>query len=74
MPTKIVHDCATGKTEEIELTAQEIAEVEEEAAAYAEQKALEFSAKAQPEAHKESAKAKLVALGLSDAEIEALVK
>jgi sRNA-binding protein len=74
MPTKIVHNCATGKTEEIELTAQEIAELDQQAAAYAEQKAAEDAAKAQAEADKESAKTKLAALGLSDAEIEALVK
>lgn len=74
MPTKIVHNCATGQTEEIELTAQEIAELDQQAAAYAEQKAAEDAAKAQAEADKESAKQKLAALGLSDAEIEALVK
>lgn len=74
MPTKIVHNCATGQTEEIELTAQEVAELDQQAAAYAEQKAVEDAAKAQAEADKESAKAKLAGLGLSDAEIEALVK
>ena len=74
MPTKIVHDCATGKTEEIELTPAELAERDQMAAQAAEQQAAEEAARAQAEADKESAKAKLATLGLSDAEIEALVK
>jgi len=44
-----------------------------DAQAYAEAKALEDAAKAEAEAKKVSGKAKLKALGLSDAEIEALV-
>jgi hypothetical protein len=73
-PTKLVVDCSTGITEEIELTAQELAQRDQDAAAYAEQKAAEDAAKAQAEADKEAGKAKLAALGLTDAEIEALVK
>jgi hypothetical protein len=74
MTTKLVVNCATGAVEEVELTAQELAQRDQDAAAYAEQKAVEDAAKAQAEADKEAGKAKLAALGLTDAEIEALVK
>jgi hypothetical protein len=74
MATKLVVNCATGAVEEIELTAQELAQRDQDAAAYAEQKEIEDAAKAQAEADKEAGKAKLAALGLTDAEIEALVK
>lgn len=73
-PTKLVVDCSTGITEEIELTDAEVAQMQADAEAYAEQKAAEDAAKAQAEADKEAGKAKLAALGLTDAEIEALVK
>ena len=74
MTTKLVVNCATGAVEEVELTAQELAQRDQDAAAYAEQKEIDDAAKAQAEADKEAGKAKLAALGLSDAEIEALVK
>ena len=74
MTTKLVVNCATGAVEEVELTAQELAQRDQDAAAYAEQKAVEDAAKAQAEADKEAGKAKLKALGLTDAEIDALVK
>jgi hypothetical protein len=74
MATKLVVNCATGAVEEVELTAQELAQRDQDAAAYAEQKEIEDAAKAQAEADKEAGKAKLAALGLTDAEIEALVK
>jgi hypothetical protein len=73
-PTKLVVDCSTGITEEIELTDAEVAQRQADAKAYAEQKAVEDAAKAQAEADKEAGKAKLKALGLTDTEIEALVK
>jgi hypothetical protein len=73
MTTKLVVNCATGAVEEIELTAQELAQRDQDAAAYAEQKEIEDAAKAQTEADKEAGKAKLAALGLSEAEIAALV-
>jgi hypothetical protein len=74
MATKLVVNCATGAVEEVELTAQELAQRDQDAAAYAEQKEIDDAAKAQAEADKEAGKAKLAALGLTDAEIEALVK
>ena len=73
-PTKLVVDCSTGVSQEIELTDAEVAQMEVDAAAYAEQKEIEDAAKAQAEADKEAGKVKLAALGLTDAEIEALVK
>ena len=73
-PTKLVVDCSTGITEEIELTDAEVAQMQADAEAYAEAKALEDAAKEAVEAKKVSGKAKLKALGLTDAEIEALVK
>ena len=73
-PTKLVVDCSTGITEEIELTDAEVAQMQADADAYAEQKAAEEAAKAAVEAKKVSGKAKLKALGLTDAEINALIK
>ena len=73
-PTKLVVDCSTGITTEVELTDAEVAQMEADAEAYAEAKALEDAAKAEAEANAEAGKAKLKALGLTDAEIEALVK
>jgi hypothetical protein len=73
MTTKLIIDCTTGVTTEVELTAEEVAQREADAAAFAEAEAArqaEVDAKA---AAKLSARAKLKALGLSDAEVEALV-
>lgn len=71
--TKLVHNCETGITEEIELTAQEIAQLETDRLAFeaeqAELKAIE-DAKI---AAKVSAETKLKALGLSDDEVKALI-
>jgi len=72
MPTKIIVDCSTGVTTEVELTAEEIAQAEADAAAYAVRKAEEDAAVAAKAAAKESANAKLAALGLSADEIAAL--
>jgi hypothetical protein len=72
-PTKLVVDCSTGITETIELTDAEVAQMQADAETYAAQKAAEETAAATIEAKKVSGKAKLKALGLSDAEIEALV-
>ena len=71
---RIEVDCTTGEQKLVQLTAAEIAERDQQAAQAAEQQATEDAAKAQAEADKEAGKAKLAALGLTDAEIEALVK
>ena len=73
-PTKLVVDCSTGITEEIELTDAEVEQMQADAETYAAQKAAEETVAAALEAKKVSGKAKLKALGLSDAEIDALVK
>ena len=71
--TKIVVDCSTGEQSIVELTADEIAEREAMAAEAAEREAERQAEFAAQEAAKASATAKLKALGLSDAEIAALV-
>ena len=58
---KLVHDCATGQTTEVELTPAEIAELDQQRAQAEEDKALrEAEAEALAEL-KASAKAKLIA-------------
>ena len=69
---KIVVDCSTGEQTIVPLTAEEIAQRETDAAAYAAQKAIEEAEEAAKATAKASAEAKLKALGLSDAEIAAL--
>lgn len=72
--TKIVVNCETGITEEIELTPEEIAELEIIQAQMAtEQAAREAELAAIAEA-KASAESKLAALGLTPEEIAALTK
>lgn len=61
MPTKLVVNCETGEQTEIELTAEEIAQREADAAAYAAEVAAREEAEAARAALKASAKAKLVA-------------
>lgn len=72
-PKKIIVDCSTGESVEVELTAEEIAELETARAhAEAERLAREAEATAKEEA-KASAVAKLAALGLSESEVSALL-
>jgi hypothetical protein len=71
-PKKIVVNCETGVTEEIELTAEEIAELESaQAQAEADRLARETE-QAAKDAARASALEKLAALGLTDEEIAAL--
>jgi hypothetical protein len=72
MPTKLIINCETGEQTEVELTAEEIAQRETDAAAYAAQKAEQDAAEAAKAAAKASAEAKLAALGLTAEEISAL--
>jgi hypothetical protein len=69
---KIIVDCSTGEQTIVPLTAEEIAQRETDAAAYAAQKAIEEAEEAAKATAKASAESKLKALGLSDAEIAAL--
>ena len=72
IPTAIEMNCATGEVTERPFTAEEIAQLEADAAAYAARKAEE-EAEAQAKATaKASARAKLAALGLTEDEIAAL--
>ncbi len=71
-PTKLIVDCSTGVTTEVELTDEEVAQRETDAAAYAAQKAEQDAAEAAKAAAKASGKAKLAALGLTAEEISAL--
>lgn len=73
-PTRIEIDCSTGVESIIELTDQEIADLEAQAVEAAARKAEEDAALAAAEAAKESARAKLAALGLTADEIAALSK
>lgn len=73
-PTRIEVNCETGVETIIELTDQEIAQMEADAAEAAARKAEEDAALAAAEAAKESARAKLAALGLTADEIAALSK
>ena len=73
-PKKIVVNCATGGITEVPLTAAEIAERDQQAAAWAEEQAKrEAEAAAKAEA-KAAAEAKLAALGLTAEEIAAITK
>ena len=70
--TKIIVDCSTGITTEVELTAEEITQRAADAAAYAARKAEEDAAAEAAAAAKASGQAKLAALGLTAEEIAAL--
>jgi hypothetical protein len=72
--TKIIVDCSTGITTEVELTAEEIAQREADAAAYAIEKAEQDAAAQAVADAKASGQAKLAALGLTADEIAALSK
>jgi hypothetical protein len=71
-PTKLIVDCSTGITTEIELNDEEVAQRDIEIAELEKYKALE-KAEAETKAEvKASAEAKLAALGLTAEEIAAL--
>ena len=73
MTHKLVVNCSTGVTTEVELTADEIAQREIDAVVFAEQEALrEAEAEAKAEA-KASALAKLQTLGLTEEEAATIV-
>ena len=73
-PTKVVVNCTTGVTEVLPLTAQEIADQETARVAAEDQRAAAEAEAAVVAAAKESANAKLTALGLTAEEIAALSK
>jgi hypothetical protein len=71
-PTKLIVDCSTGVTTEVELTDAEVAQRATDAAAYAVEQAARDAEAAAKAAAKASAEAKLAALGLTTEEIAAL--
>ena len=71
-PTKLIVDCSTGVTTEVELTDAEVAQREADAAAFAVEQAAKEAAEAAKAAAKASGEAKLAALGLTAEEISAL--
>jgi hypothetical protein len=73
-PTAIEVNCETGVVTERPLTAEEIAQREASAAAYATEQAAREAEAAAVATAKASAEAKLAALGLSADEIAALSK
>ena len=70
--TKVVVNCATGVAEVIELTAQEIAQRDQDAAAAAEERSIREAQEMAKVVAKAAAEAKLAALGLTAEEIAAL--
>jgi len=72
--TKIVVDCSTGEQTVVPLTAEEIAQREVDAAAYAAQQAIQEAEEAAKATAKASAEAKLAALGLTAEEVSAILK
>ena len=70
MPTKLIVDCSTGVTTEVELTAEEIAQREADAAAFAEAKAKE---EAEAQAKAEARAVILERLGLTEDEAKVLL-
>ena len=73
-PTKMVVDCSTGKVEIVTLTAAELAERDQMAAAAAEEAAQREAEEQAKAAAKAAAESKLAALGLTAEEIAALSK
>jgi len=73
-PTKVIVNCETGVTEVLPLSAQEIADMETARVAAEDQREAAEAAAAVVAAAKESANAKLAALGLTAEEIAALSK
>ena len=75
-PKKVIVDLSKPKGEResiVELTAEEIAQREADAAEAEAQRELEEQAQAELEANKQSAKDKLASLGLTEAEVIALL-
>ena len=74
IPMKTIVDCSTGQESTIPLTAEEIAQREADAAAFAVAEAERIAAEEAAAEAKASGIAKLLALGLTEEEANALVK
>jgi hypothetical protein len=71
-PMKVIVDCATGESTTVPLTAEELEQRELDRLAWEAQEAERQSAEEEKENLKASANAKLLALGLTEAEVAAL--
>jgi hypothetical protein len=71
-PMKVVVDCATGETTTVALNEAELAQREIDRVAYEAEKAQREADEQAQEDLKASANAKLLALGLTEAEVAAL--
>lgn len=72
-PTKLVVDCSTGEQTVVELTDEEIAQLEADRVATEAQRAEQEAIEAARVAKRMSATEKLRALGLEEEEVEALL-
>jgi aspartokinase len=73
-PMKVIVDCSTGESVTVPLTAEELEQREIDRLAYEAEQTARLAAEAEQEELKESANAKLLALGLTEAEVAALTK
>jgi hypothetical protein len=71
-PTKVIVDCATGESTTVPLTQAELEQREIDRLAWEAQEAERLAAEQEKETLKASANAKLLALGLTEAEVNAL--
>ena len=71
-PMKVIVDCATGESTTVPLTAEELEQRELDRLAWEAQEAERKAAEEEKETLKASANAKLLALGLTEAEVAAL--
>jgi hypothetical protein len=71
-PTKVIVDCATGESTTVPLTEAELEQREIDRLAWEAQEAERKAAEEEKETLKASANAKLLALGLTEAEVAAL--
>ena len=74
VPTKVIVDCSNGTSQIVTLTAEELAQREADAAEFAAQQAAREAAAAAEAEAKASGIAKLMALGLTEEEAQALTK
>ena len=71
-PTKLIVDCSTGEQTEVELTAEEVAQMEADRIVFEAEQAARQAAEEAKAAAKASALAKLAALGLTEDEAKAI--
>jgi len=71
-PTKVIIDCSTGESTIVPLTPEELEQREIDRLAWEAQEAERKAAEEEKENLKASANAKLLALGLTEAEVAAL--